>query len=370
MYDKEKEEEPLVHSSSFSNNEKLKIKSFSESEQAPQKITEVPTLATAFMNEPAKVYQKEEIRDEASETTTPCNDTKQLETQQHGKSIRLESQSLAEEKQLLQAHRNRESSSGLNVLQDIPLLAGLLSPSDENEKIQTDDSARDDLSQSYLKTSEKHKEIIPMKAQQIHLEPQRNMEFELSGAIFKSFGGARSDEIMDHCKFIPINGNKIGVQTSDGFTLAVKDKEQLKTCIRSVYGEAVNIVSSTVLKIVPPITLTELVPSIPVAQPFPSVPFQQHCDKWERFKNELLNFFPENAGHHILSAWFDKLRVSEDKPNNRIILSGSTFYVDSIYSRFETAIEHVVKKMGTSQNKVILELHYEDNSQKPIIYKP
>ncbi len=97
---------------------------------------------------------------------------------------------------------------------------------------------------------------------------------------------------------------------------------------------------------------------------------RSNCLKWDRFKNELLKYFPDKTGDHILNAWFDKLRVSEDVPNNRIILTGSTFYVDSIYSRFETAIEGVVKKMAASQNKVTLELHYENNSQRPIIYKP
>jgi hypothetical protein len=92
---------------------------------------------------------------------------------------------------------------------------------------------------------------------------------------------------------------------------------------------------------------------------------QSNCLKWDRFKNELLKYFPEKTGDHILNAWFDKLRVSEDVPNNRIILTGSTFYVDSVYNRFQSAIESVVKKQ-----KVTLELHYENNSQRPIVYKP
>ena len=91
---------------------------------------------------------------------------------------------------------------------------------------------------------------------------------------------------------------------------------------------------------------------------------QPNNQRWDRFKKELLSFFPEKTGDHILNAWFDKLRVSEDVSNNRIILTGSTFYVDSVYSRFETAIESVVKKQ-----KVTLELHYENNAQRPRIYK-
>ena len=98
--------------------------------------------------------------------------------------------------------------------------------------------------------------------------------------------------------------------------------------------------------------------------------FQPNNQKWDQFKKELLSYFPEKTGGHILNTWFDKLSVSEDAPNNRIILTGSTFYVISLYSRFETAIEYVVKKMGALQNKVTLELHFENNDQRPIIYKP
>jgi hypothetical protein len=318
MYDKEKEEEPLGYSSSFSNNEKLKIKSFSEPEQTPQEeITEIPTLATGYPTEPAKVYQTEEIRSEASEVVTTCD-------------------RLAE----------------LRAIQDIPLLANLLTPSDERSTV-------DNLSTTHPEITKKHEEVTPMKQQQIPIEPKRNMEFELSGAIFKSFGGVKSDEIMENCKFIPINENKIGVQVNNGFSLTPTDRDRLKTCIRLVYGEGINIVSSAVLKI---------------AQPKPEIlvkpQIQQYYRKWTKFRNDLLNYFPEKTGHHSLNAWFDKFQVSEDLANDRIILTGSRFYVDSVYNRFQSAIEYVVKKMAASQNKVTLELHFENNEEKPIIYKP
>jgi hypothetical protein len=220
-------------------------------------------------------------------------------------------------------------------LQEIPFLTNLLAEPD-------------------TETTEIQEEVTPMKAQQIPLEPERNMEFELSGAIFKSFGNVRSNEIMDHCKFIMINPNKLGVQVSNGFSLSANDKETLKACIHQVYGNNINIVSSAVVKITQPETKFLQEP-----------PKQPNCQRWEQFKKELLKYFPEKTSDHILAAWFDKLRVSEDAPNNRIILTGSTFYVDSVYSRFQSSIESVVKK-----NKITLELHYENNSQRPIIYKP
>jgi hypothetical protein len=264
----------------------------------------------------------------------------ELEVQPYEKSVQLESQAFANEKERYQSQKNLRPRNGVSLLHSLPLLTK-------------------STYQPNNKTIETHEEATQMKAQQIPLEPERNMEFELNGAIFKSFSSIRSNEIMENCKFIPINLSKLGVQVSNGFSLSANDKETLKVCIRLVYGDSINIVSSAVVKIVQPETKFT-----------PSAVFQLNNPKWDQFKKELLSFFPEKTGGHILNAWFDKLRVSKDAPNNRISVTGSKVYVDSIYSRFETAIEGVVKKMAASQNKVTLELHYENNDQRPIIYKP
>lgn len=335
---REKEEEPLGNSSSFSSNtskvllararvretEIVKISPTSFEETPREEITEIPTLATSSLAELAKVYQTEEIRVVETELVTNC-------------------------------HRLGE----ISLLQDIPLLANLLSPSEESPTI-------DKLSTIHPEITKKHEEVMRMKERSpieddfedipsaVDLKNKRNMEFELSGAIFKSFGGVKSDEIMENCKFIPIDENKLGVQLSNGFSLNPTDRDLLKACIRLVYGEGINIVSSAVLKI---------------AQPKPEIlvkpQIQQYYHKWTKFRNDLLNYLPEKTGHHSLNAWFDKFLISEDLLNNRIILTGSRFYVDSVYNRFQSAIEHVVTK-----NKVTLELHFENNDEKPIIYKP
>jgi hypothetical protein len=302
-------------------------------EPVPQEeSTEIPTLATGYPTEPAKVYQTEEIRVVETELVTNC-------------------------------HRLGE----ISLFQDIPLLANLLTtpytktrrgancPSPYNTIANTENPnpTIDILSTAHPEITKKHEEVIQMK-DQIPLEPERNMEFELSGAIFKSFGGVKSDEIMENCKFIPINENKLGVQLSNGFSLTPTDRDRLKTCIRLVYGEGINIISSAVLKIAQPKTEILVKPQI-----------QQYYHQWTRFKNDLLKYLPEKTGHHSLNVWFDKFRVSEDMTSNRIILTGSRFYVDSVYNRFQSAIEYV-----TTKNKVTLELHFENNEEKPIIYKP
>jgi len=178
---------------------------------------------------------------------------------------------------------------------------------------------------------------------------------QLKTEIFKAFDSKTSEEIMENCTFTELEPNKLGISIKAKFSFSEHDKQKLKTCVHMTYGSEIKMVNTSAVK-----QQAALMPV--VAQP---AQIQSNCQRWEQFKKDLLKYFPEKMGNHILNAWFDKLRVSEDVPNNRIILKGSTFYVDSVYSRFETAIESVVKKQ-----KVTLELHYENNNQRPIIYKP
>lgn len=291
IVDKEKEEEALAYSSSFSNNEKLKIKSFSEPEPTSQEpIIEVPTLAISSLAELAKVYQAEEIRVVASKVVN-CD---QLEEQPYEKIVQLKSRILVEE---------------------------TASISSEEGSVNTG---------------------------------QTNQITQLKAEIFKAFDSKTSEEIMENCTFTELEPNKLGISIKAKFSFSEHDKQTLKTCVHMTYGSEIKMVNTSAVK-------QQAAPIPAVAEP---TQIRSNCLKWDRFKKELLNYFPEKTGDHILNAWFDKLRVSEDAPNNRIILTGSTFYVDSVYNRFQSAIESVVKKQ-----KVTLELHYENNAQRPIIYK-
>ena len=178
---------------------------------------------------------------------------------------------------------------------------------------------------------------------------------QLKTEIFKAFDSKTSEEIMENCTFTELEPNKLGISIKAKFSFSEHDKQMLKTCVHMTYGSEIKMVNTSAVK-------QQAAPIPAVAEP---TQIRSNCLKWDRFKKELLSFFPEKTGDHILNVWFDKLRVSEDKPNSRIILTGSTFYVDSVYNRFQSAIESVVKKQ-----KVTLELHYENNSQRPMIYKP
>lgn len=312
--DKGSEEDPLGLSSSDPHNEKLKIKSFSESEPAPQKaITEIPTLATGYPTEPAKVYQTEEIRSEANAFPNQ-QETDPVETPM----------ALAEEREHYASHQHRDSGSGLAAVQDIPILANFLT---KTENLPSEEGSVN---------TEKIDQITQVKAE-----------------IFRAFDNKTSEEIMENCTFTELEPNKLGISIKADFSLNIGDKEKLKTCIRAVYGGDVQMVST------PTTNKQEITQSKPQG-----AAIKQTKTEWESMKHQIADYFPENQYNHVKSTWLDHLCYSHAS-QEKIIVVGRCFYVDYITDKFAVAIEEAVK-----QTKKSLIFQYEGNAQRPIIYKP
>lgn len=79
-----------------------------------------------------------------------------------------------------------------------------------------------------------------------------------------------------------------------------------------------------------------------------------------KFRDGLLDYLSNDQ----VANWFNPLDVNFDESNNKLILTGSAFIIDSIYQNFEKAIEHSVVK-----DQISLELHYAKDRSRSIIYK-
>ncbi|KAF4531103.1 hypothetical protein B566_EDAN019132, partial [Ephemera danica] len=91
---------------------------------------------------------------------------------------------------------------------------------------------------------------------------QTNQITQLKAEIFKAFDSKTSEKIMENCTFTELETNKLGIKRHPA----------------------------------------------PIEEVSKVMQAQSNCLKWDRFKKELLNYFPEKTGDHILNAWFDKLR--------------------------------------------------------------
>jgi len=294
------EEEAKAYSSSNPHNEKLKIKSFSEAEATPQEtIIEVPTLAISSLAELAKVYQTEEIRSEATEVVTIY-----------------------------------DHLAVLRAIQDVPILANVANIPNEEGGVITE---------------------------------QISTITQLTSEIFRAFDSKTSEKIMENCIFEELEPKKLGISIHAEFTISDHDKQKLKSCIRMAYGSDVQMVNTSVVK-QKPTTSSESVREnrtigevASIKEHITSYPTQSsYKNEWDLMKVKIAEHFSENKYNHVMSVWLEKLnfaRVEGDK----IIVTGSCFYVDEVFNRFATAIDNAVVKTKKS-----LVLQYEGNAQRPI----
>lgn len=196
-----------------------------------------------------------------------------------------------------------------------------------------------------------------MKALEINVDSAVNMianpedtQIQLNQMIFKSFDTSTANKIIDNCKFISIDSSKLGVQVNS-IKLSKQDKEELRVCIKSVYGNDINITSLPSLKAVK----IELEAITPVTTNINST--------WLKIRNNLFECFPHKLSEHVIKAWFDKLDANEDLIDKKLILTGSEFYIRYINDNFGEELEYVAMK-----NKIKIELRYKNNDRPETVY--
>ena len=121
-------------------------------------------------------------------------------------------------------------------------------------------------------------------------------KIQLNQMILKSFDTLTASKIMDNCKFIPIDPSKLGVQVNST-ELSNQEKNLLRICIKSAYGDDINIISLPPLKEVK----TESEAIKPVTINTSSI--------WFKIRNDLFKCFPSKLSEHAIKAWFDNLSL-------------------------------------------------------------
>ncbi len=164
----------------------------------------------------------------------------------------------------------------------------------------------------------------------------------LDPIILQKFGALKGQDIIKNCSIKKLPNGSVQVQSASGENLDDGDKHLLRTCIKEVYGEDISIVAAK--------------------EKF-SNPSENHL--WEQFKEVTQNHFRSKEDANIvISTWFAKLKCSQNIGSNKLIFIGSVFMIGWVDNHYSSLIEEVCK-----QKKMNIELIYEDNYAKPILYQ-
>lgn len=179
-------------------------------------------------------------------------------------------------------------------------------------------------------------ELIPEKPE---IKMQNN---NLDTVILQKFGSVKGQDIIKNCSIKKLPTGKIEVQNKFSESLEGEDKDLLKTCIKQVYGENVGIIAAK--------------------EKFYS---SDENELWKQFKEFTQKHFRSNEdANAVLSSWFAKLKPSQNIGSNKLIFIGSEFMIDWVESNYSSLIETAVKEL-----KINIELIYENNCKKPILYE-
>lgn len=196
-------------------------------------------------------------------------------------------------------------------------------------------------SSSFISTKEPHQknltlatsfptELAKVSTKKEGKQDMKSEQPEINSTILKSFGEVRGQEILKICTITKSSESGVGVQIKQGESLHENDKDLLRSCIKTAYGNDIHIVQK---------------------------PAQHETRRnlWKEFENGMKEQFKLNHtkhAEHMMNQWFDKLKRTQSC--DKLLLQGSNSMIDYILNNFESLIDTTAKT-----KKINIELIYE-----------
>lgn len=126
-------------------------------------------------------------------------------------------------------------------------------PQEQINQVEIATTLHEGLSPSQPDANQKGRGVLPPPIQEPvttchQLQPNKPMQqtklFELKRKIAKTFGVQTAEELANKTSYIELTDHKLAVKLREGVKLTEYDKERLRNCIKAVYGENVEIVTS------------------------------------------------------------------------------------------------------------------------------
>jgi hypothetical protein len=298
-------------------------KEFSQEENIEER-----TLAASPFDGLAKVQQKEEIRRETSF---------------------FPSQSAEEEKEYLRSHGKRESSGEeLIPLGSLSIIAKLCTPHISEEKEETPTVI--------IEKNEENSEIGYNSREPDNLNQNCEMETDINTLIFKALGHETGTQLIKNCEINLIEPDKVGIKLGQGIIITNYEREQLRDCIRSAYGENTKIIS---------LNKPEEKPRVNKATDIQSgVETPERLELWEIFKKAFGDYLGkvERDSPHVvekrINNLFGKTERTQILSENKLIFKGG--FIRSVLEKvnYQGLIEEIA-----IANKMTIEFCEKDQAR-------
>lgn len=181
--------------------------------------------------------------------------------------------------------------------------------------------------------------------------------------ILRNFPPKEAAKVLKHCKFKITEPGKIEIKVDPEIALEEQDKDRIRTCIKSVYGENIKIFQKkediTNHKMQQQAKVLSMVDKLAELKKNGNVQIEVEIvdkknDAWQKIRKDLISSRYNEA---IDKVWFSKLEAKISEPNRTITLTSPTKLIeDWIRNNYLGSIEETAKLKG--YNIDLIEIPY------------
>ena len=170
-------------------------------------------------------------------------------------------------------------------------------------------------------------------------QPKQDLRQHLNYEIHRTFPKSTSENLQESLVITPIGPNKIGLKFNKTAPLKTDEKEQLRQCIKLVYGDGINMV---LVKVKPKIQeiARPVMPSIEETESRCGVTQPETETRWTRTRDYLIKAYDKD----LVKACLQKVNIIEHE--DQVTFKGTTHHTEFLHQKLETGLTKAAKETG------------------------
>jgi hypothetical protein len=172
------------------------------------------------------------------------------------------------------------------------------------------------------------------------LEIKQDLRQQLNREIYRKFPQKTSENLQESLVITPVGPNKIGLKFNKKIPLKTDEKEQLRKCIKMVYGNNISIVLVVAEPQIKAVPKLQMPTSEDTANRGNTEQIVSNPTRWDRTKDHLLKLY----GKDLVNVCLQKLTIMEHE--DKVTLRGTDFFATFAKDRLERGFNNSAKEMG------------------------
>jgi hypothetical protein len=178
-------------------------------------------------------------------------------------------------------------------------------------------------------------EDVPMALSERKQDSRQHLNYE----IHRTFPKTTSESLQDHLVITPIAPNKIGIQFNKKIPLKTDEKDQLRQCIKVVYGDSILMVLINAKPKIQEVTKPKM-PSVEDTENRGNTIQPEIQTRWTRTRDYLLKAYDKD----LVKACLQKVTIIEHE--DQVTFKGTAYYTGFLYEKLETGLKQASKQTG------------------------